>query len=207
MKKISVFLIILCAGLSGTIKAQTVSTKVIDSFNPSTVKNVYEIIRYVPLSEEKQMALARLIEEEDALFVQKLRKEVVISVPTANELKKLREDNLHKVLSDSEMDQYYRGISNIEAEAMAANVRDKVKDQLGANYSEGKFVYASFYKIYLESKVAELKFAGKPKVIEAKLRQIWEDEMSVLVEKCGITLDKNLVAKRVWQFKPNTPLR
>lgn len=196
-----------CTCIAVTSRAQTISGKIIDSFHPSTVRNVYEIIKHVPLEEAKQIALAKLIEEEDAFFVKNLKEEVVISIPTINALKKLHEENLQKVFSEEELDQYYRGISDAEAEAMAVNVREKTKAQLGTSYEEGKYIFASFYKIFLESKVAEIKYADKPKILESKLKQIKEDELKILLEKCGISVDDNLIAKRVWKFKPNTPFR
>jgi ribosomal protein L12E/L44/L45/RPP1/RPP2 len=207
MKRIFLLILFFCFALSQTNTAQTVSGKIIDSFNPSTVRNVYEIIRHLPLDESKQLSLAKLIEEEDAFFVKKLKEEVVISVPTAQVLKKLKDDNLKKVLNEQELDQYYRGISDAEAEAMAVEVREKTKAQLGTSYEEGKYIFASFYKIFLESKVAQIKYADKPKILENKLKQIKEDELKVLLEKCGISVDDNYVAKRVWKFKQNTPYR
>lgn len=197
----------LCLGFNGISRAQTISNKIIDLFNPSTVRNVYEIIIYVPLEEEKQIALAKLIEEEDKYFVKKLKEEIFISIPTSNAIKKLHEENLRKVLSEQQLDQYYRGISNAQAEAMAVEIREKTKIQLGTSYEEGKFIFASFYKIFLESKVAEIKYADKPKILESKLKQIKEDELKVLLEKCGISVDDNFTAKRVWKFKINTAFR
>ena len=157
MKRINILLALICIGIAGTINAQTISAKIIDSFHPSTVRNVYEIIRHVPLEESKQLSLAKLIEEEDAFFVKKLKEEIVISIPTAQVIKMLRDENLKKVLSEKELEQYYRGICDEEAEAMAVDVREKTKAQLGTSYEEGKYIFASFYKIFLESKVAQIK--------------------------------------------------
>ena len=207
MKKNFILILFLCFVFNQTNKAQTVSVKIIDSFNPSTVRNVYEIIRYIPLDESKQLAIAKLIEEEDSFFVRKLKEEVVISVPTAQVLKKLRDENLKKVLTEQELDQYYRGISDNDAEAMAIDIREKTKAQLGTSYEEGKYIFASFYKIFLESKVAQIKYSDKPKVLENILKEIKESELKVLLEKCGISVDENYVATRVWKFKQNTPYR
>lgn len=207
MKRIFILFSIFCTGLTVISNAQSASGKLIDSFNPSIVRNVYEIIKYIPLTEEKQIALAKLIAEEDVIFAKKLKEEKVISTIAQNALTKLRKDNLQKILTEQELDQYYRGISDKEAEAMAADVRDKVKIQLKASYQESKFIYASFYKIYLESKVAEIKYADKPKILESVLKKIKDDELKVLMEKSGLSVDENLIAKRVWTFKPNTPLR
>lgn len=207
MKRINILLALICIGIAGTINAQTISTKIIDSFNPSTVRNVYEIIRHVPLEESKQLSLAKLIEEEDAFFVKKLKEEIVISIPTAQVIKMLRDENLKKVLSEQELEQYYRGICDEEAEAMAVDVREKTKAQLGTSYEEGKYIFASFYKIFLESKVAQIKYSDKPKILEKKLKQIKEDELKVLLEKCGISVDENYIASRIWKFKQNTPYR
>jgi len=207
MKRQYLFLALLCVGIAYTSNAQTISRKIIDNFNPSTVRNVYEIIIHVPLEESKQIVLAKLIEEEDVFFVKKLKEEVYISIPTGNELKKLHDQNLKKVLSEQELNFYYRGIYNKEAEAKAVEVREKTKAQLGTSYEEGKFIFASFYKIFLESKVAEIKYADSPKILEQKLTQIKEDELNVLLEKCGISFNDNYIAKRVWTFKHNTPYR
>ncbi len=207
MKRINFFLALLCFGIAESLNAQTVSVKIIDSFNPSTVRNVYGIIRYVPLEEGKQLRLAKLIEQEDSIFVKKLKDEVIISVPTELFLKNLRVQNLKKVLSEDELDQYYKGISNDEAEAEATEVREKIKAQFGTNYEEGKYIFAAFYKIFLYSKVAEIKYSDKPKILAAQLKKIREDELAILLEKCGISVDDNLIATRVWKFKQNTPLR
>ncbi len=207
MKHIFIFLTLLFVFIAGTSNAQTVSGKVTDSFNPSTVRKVYEIIIHVPLDEAKQLALAKLAEEEDAHFVNILRKEIYISIPSANALKKLHEENLRKVLSDEELDQYYRGICDDQAEAKAVEIREKTKVHLNTSYEEGKFVFASFYKIFLLSEVAKIKYAGQPKILESEINRITEDELNVLREKCGISFDKNLNASRVWTFLKNTPYR
>ncbi|MFA5848404.1 MAG: hypothetical protein WC833_00850 [Bacteroidales bacterium] len=207
MKRVYFFLILLFTCIAGTSNAQTVSGKILDSFNPSTVRNVYEIIIHVPLDEAKQLALAKLIEEEDAYFVKILRKEIYISIPSGNALKKLHDVNLKKVLSDEELDQYYRGLCDDQAEAKAVEIREKTKVLLNTSYEEGKFVFASFYKIFLLSDVAKIKYAGQPKVLESEINRITEDELNVLREKCGISFDKNLNATRVWKFKTNTPYR
>jgi len=64
MKRAYIFLILFYTGIAGASYAQTISNKIIDNFNPSTVRNVYEIIKHVPLDESKQIALAKLIEQE-----------------------------------------------------------------------------------------------------------------------------------------------
>lgn len=207
MKRRYIFFTLSFLIFAGSAFAQSASAKMVDSFNPSTVRNVYEIIRYVPLTESKQIELAKLIEQEDVYFAKQLKEEQVISTKTKNQLTKIRKENLQKILSEQELDQYYRGISDIDAEAMAADVRDKVKIQLKASYQEGKFIYASFYKIFLESKVAQIKYADKPKQLEVLLKKIKDDELKVLLDKSGLSVDDNYIAKRVWTFKPNTPLR
>ncbi|OFY43575.1 MAG: hypothetical protein A2X18_06440 [Bacteroidetes bacterium GWF2_40_14] len=207
MKRIFIFLTLLFVFIAGTSNAQTVSRKITDSFNPSTVRNLYEITIHVPLDEAKQLALAKLIEEEDAYFVNILRKEIYISIPSGNVLKKLHEENLRKVLNDEELDQYYRGICDDQAEAKAVEMREKTKVLLNTSYEEGKFVFASFYKIFLLSEVAKINYAGQPKILESEINRITEEELNVLREKCGISFDKNLNASRVWKFKTNTPYR
>ena len=207
MKRAYIFLVFFYTGIAGVSYAQTISNKIIDNFHPSTVRNVYEIIKHVPLEESKQIALAKLIEEEDVFYVKKLKDEIYISIPTENLLKKLHEENLKKILSEQELDLYYRAIFNDDAEAQAVEVREKTKKQLGTSYEEGKFIFASFYKIFLESKVAGIKYADSPKILEAKLKQIKVDELDILLEKCGISIDENYIAKRVWTFKHNTPYR
>jgi len=207
MKNIYTILLLMSTIFPGISYSQSASAKMIDSFNPSTVRNVYEIIRYVPLSESKQIDLAKLIEQEDVYYAKKLKDEQVISTKTKNELTKMRKENLLKILTEHELYQYYCGISDIEAEAMAADVRDKIKIQLKASYQEGKFIFASFYKIFLESKVAQIKYSDKPKQLESILKKLKEDELLVLLDKSGLSVDDNYIAKRVWTFQKNTPLR
>jgi len=207
MKRLYIVLTLCCLSVALASNAQSASAGIVDSFNPSTVRNVYEIIKYVPIEEKKQLALAILIEKEDIFYAKCLKEDKVISNRNKNILLAMRKENLQKVLTDEELEQYYRGISDIEAEAMAVDVREKTKIQLGASYQEGKFIYASFYKIFLESKVAELKYADKPKQLDSALKKIKEDELKVLLEKSGLSVDDNFIAKRVWTFKPNTPLR
>lgn len=207
MKKVSILLAIFFAVAAVTANAQTFNHKVIESFNPSTVRGVYEIIRHVPLTEAKQIALARAIEQEDSLFANLLKKEQVLGTKNQKVLNELRKKNLQTILSEEELDQYYRGISDTEAEALAVTARDKINPQINGGYQDGKFIYASFYKIYLESKVAELKYADDPARLKAALRKIREDEFKVLLDKSGIVATDELKGSRAWTFKPNTPVR
>ena len=207
MRKVSILLTFIFAAVVVTANAQTVSPKLIDTFHPSTVRGVYEIIRHVPLNETKQIALARAIEQEDSLFADLLRKEQVLGTKSQKKLSDLRNKNLHSILSEEEMDQYYRGISDTEAEALAVTARETINPQINGGYQDGKFIYASFYKIYLESKVAELKYAEDPARLKTTLKKIREDEFKVLLDKSGIVANDELKGSRAWTFKPNTPVR
>ncbi|MCK9628221.1 MAG: hypothetical protein M0R37_06475 [Bacteroidales bacterium] len=207
MKKVSILLTFFFAAAALTANAQTASPKLTEGFNPSTVRSVYEIIRHVPLSEAKQISLAKAVEEEDALFAKLLKKESVLSIKSQKTLADLRKKNMLSILSESEMDQYYRGISDAEAEAMAVTARETINPQISGGYQDGKFIYASFYKIYLESKVAEMKYADNPAKLKAVLKKIREDEFRVLLDKSGIVANDELKGSRAWTFKPNTPVR
>lgn len=207
MKKVSILLSMFFAAVAITANAQTASQKLIDSFNPSTVRSVYEIIRHIPLDEAKQIALARAIEQEDSLFADLLRKEQVLGTKSQKTLSDLRKKNLQTILSENELDQYYRGISDTEAEALAVTARETINPQINGGYQDGKFIYASFYKIYLESKVAELKYADDPARLKSALKKIREDEFRVLLDKSGIVATDELKGSRAWTFKPNTPVR
>lgn len=207
MKKVSILLTIFFAAVAVTANAQTINPKVIDNFNPSTVRGVYEIIRHVPLNEAKQVELARAIEQEDSLFADLLRKEQVLGTISQKKLSDLHKKNMLSILSEKEMDQYYRGISDTEAEALAVTARETINPQINGGYQDGKFIYASFYKIYLESKVAELKYADDPARLKAALKKIREDEFKVLLDKSGIVATDELKGSRAWTFKPNTPVR
>lgn len=207
MKKVSILLTIFFAAVAVTANAQTINPKVIDNFNPSTVRGVYEIIRHVPLNEAKQVELARAIEQEDSLFADLLRKEQVLGTISQKKLSDLHKKNMLSILSEEEMDQYYRGISDTEAEALAVTARETINPQINGGYQDGKFIYASFYKIYLESKVAELKYADDPARLKAALKKIREDEFKVLLDKSGIVATDELKGSRAWTFKPNTPVR
>jgi hypothetical protein len=207
MKKVSILLTMFFAAAAITANAQTASRKLIDSFNPSIVRSVYEIIRHIPLDEAKQIALARAIEQEDSLFADLLRKEQVLGTKSHKTLSDLRKKNLQTILSENELDQYYRGISDTEAEALAVIARETINPQINGGYQDGKFIYASFYKIYLESKVAELKYADDPARLKAALKKIREDEFKALLDKSGIVATDELTGSRAWTFKPNTPVR
>lgn len=207
MKKVSILLTFFFAAAAITANAQTASPKLIDSFNPSIVRSVYEIIRHIPLNEAKQIALARAIEQEDSLFADLLRKEQVLGTKSQKTLSDLRKKNLQTILSENELDQYYRGISDTDAEALAVIARETINPQINGGYQDGKFIYASFYKIYLESKVAELKYADDPARLKAALKKIREDEFKVLLDKSGIVATDELKGSRAWAFKPNTPVR
>lgn len=207
MKKVSILLSMFFAAVAITANAQTASQKLIDSFNPSSVRSVHEIIRHIPLDEAKQIALARAIEQEDSLFADLLRKEQVLGTKSQKTLSDLRKKNLQTILSENELDQYYRGISDTEAEALAVTARETINPQINGGYQDGKFIYASFYKIYLESKVAELKYADDPARLKSALKKIREDEFRVLLDKSGIVATDELKGSRAWTFKPNTPVR
>jgi len=207
MKQIFTLLLITFSGITGVLNAQSVSLRVIDSFHPSTVRNVYEIIRHTTLSEDKQFKIACQIESEDEYFAEAIKNELVLSNKSNGILQKMRRETLTSILSEEELDQYYRGISSSEAESQAAKVRDAMIIEMNAGYQEGKFIFASFYKIFLESMVAELKFADKPLKLKQELKKIKEDEMRILYEKCGIVIDENFHGTRSWKFRPNTPLR
>lgn len=207
MNRLKLLLLLLLAPLTHSAAGQTIDDCIADGFAPSTVRETYEICRYTDLSPDQQVLVAQSIESENALFVELLRADGgVLSAKSRAKLAKVREKHLAKVMDRAQLEQYYRGIFDSEAEAEAQQVRTQVDKQLGLSYQEGKFVYAAFYRIGLGTRVAGQLMKDTPRKAAAAIEKIRTEELAKLESKSGIRIDNAMQARRTVAYSSYTPL-
>lgn len=207
MNRLKLLLLLLLAPLTHSATSQTMDGCITDGFTPSTARETYGICRYTDLSPDQQVRMAQAIEFENALFVELLRADGgVLSAKSQAKLAKAREKHLAKVMDRAQLEQYYRGVFDREAEAEAQQARTLVDKQLGLSYQEGKFVYAAFYRIGLATRVAGQLMKETPRKAAAAIEEIRRDELARLESKSGIRIHDAMQACRTVVFSPYTPL-
>lgn len=207
MNRLKLLFLLLLAPLTHSATGQTMDGCITDGFAPSTARETYEICRYTNLSPDQQIRVAQAIESENALFVELLRADGgVLSAKSKAKLAKVREKHLAKIMDRTQLEQYYRGVFDREAEAEAQQARTLIDKQLGLSYQEGKFVYAAFYRIGLRTRVAGQLMKETPQKAAAAVEKIRKDELAKLESKSGIRIDDAMQARRTVDYSPYTPL-
>ena len=115
MAKQKLFVATLFALVVGSMSAQTLDTEALASVHPSTAREVFGVSRYVKLDGAQQKALATAFEREDSIFVARIKADGgVLSVKGNREIQKMHDRAIASVLSDEQLEQYYRGVIDKE---------------------------------------------------------------------------------------------
>jgi len=191
---------------AATCFAQTLDTEALVKFSPSTQRDVFEITSLAKLSADQQVKLAKAIEKENARFVEIIKdNEGVMTVKGRNQLAKMRDKALSTILSDEQMQQYYRGIYNAEADAEGISIANSFQKKYNITDQNWKFIRVACYKIALESRVIKKMMADQPKKAQKKIAALRSEWLKTIEEKGGIRInpdDTTLVYTR--EFNPNT---
>lgn len=191
--------------LSATVSiyAQTLDTDALKSFSPSTVREVFEICRYVKLTAPQQIKLAEAIDSENEEFVSLIAADNgVMSVKTRNRMRKLRDNALASILDQEQLAQYYRGVYDAEANAEGISIADRLQKKYGLTDQNWKFIRIAFYKIGLESRVIRKLMADTPKKAEAAIARLREEQLKTIEEKGGIRVNPDMTVVYIREFKP-----
>lgn len=204
MNKLYLFAAIFFSCICQHISAQTLDVAALKSFPPSVAREVFEIARYVKLDGDTQIALAEAFENEDAAFVKAVEDDGgILSVKATRRLAKMRERALADILSDEQLQQYYRGIFDAEALAEGNAVADKLRKKYKLTDQNWKFIRIAFYKIGLESRVIN-KLAASPAEAKKKIAALRKEQLATIEEKGGIRVNDDMTVTVVRPFDPNT---
>lgn len=204
MNRLHLFAAILLISLGTSLNAQTLDTEALAGFAPSVVREVYDISRYVKLSGDTQAALAKAFAKEDAAFVEAVKADGgILSVKSARKLEKMRDKNLAALLTDEELQQYYRGVYDADAAAEANATANHFRKEYGITDQNWKFIRIAFYKINLESKVIN-KITENPAEAKKKIAALRKEQLATIEEKGGIRVNDDMTLTVLRPFEPNT---
>lgn len=206
MAKLKTIISTLLILFSVPVFAQTLDTEILAKFSPSTQRDVFEVSGLVKLTPEQQVKLAKAIEKENAKFLDIVKdNEGILTVKGRNQLAKMRENTLSTLLSDEQLQQYYRGVFDKEADAEGNAIADGLQKKYNLTDQNWKFIRVACYKIALESRVIKKMMADQPKKAQKKIADLRAEWLKTIEEKGGIAInpdDMTLTYTR--EFNPNT---
>ena len=206
MAKLKTIISTLLILFSVPVFAQTLDTEALAKFSPSTQRDVFEVSGLVKLTPEQQVKLAKAIEKENAKFLDIVKdNEGILTVKGRNQLAKMRENTLSTLLSNEQLQQYYRGVFDKEADAEGNAIADGLQKKYNLTDQNWKFIRVACYKIALESRVIKKMMADQPKKAQKKIADLRAEWLKTIEEKGGIAInpdDMTLTYTR--EFNPNT---
>ncbi len=206
MAKLKTIISTLIILFSAPVFAQTLDTEALAKFSPSTQRDVFEVSGLVKLTPEQQVKLAKAIEKENAKFLNIVKdNEGILTVKGRNQLAKMRENTLSTLLSDDQLQQYYRGVFDKEADAEGNAIANGLQKKYNLTDQNWKFIRVACYKIALESRVIKKMMADQPKKAQKKIADLRAEWLKTIEEKGGIAInpdDMTLTYTR--EFNPNT---
>lgn len=199
---------ILSAGLliiAMPVFAQTLDTNALSAFPASTQRQTYEICKNVKLTPEQQVKLAKAIEKENDAFLKIINANEGVMVPKGkNQLTKMREKSLAEILDQEQLEQYYRGVFDAEADAEGNAIANKLQKKYDLTDQNWKFIRVAFYKIGLESRVIKKLMADQPKKANKKIADLTEYYLKTIEEKGDIKVDPvKMTVTYLKEFNPN----
>lgn len=206
MAKLKTIISTLIILFSAPVFAQTLDTEALAKFSPSTQRDVFEVSGLVKLTPEQQVKLAKAIEKENAKFLNIVKdNEGILTVKGRNQLAKMRENTLSTLLTDDQLQQYYRGVFDKEADAEGNAIANGLQKKYNLTDQNWKFIRVACYKIALESRVIKKMMADQPKKAQKKIADLRAEWLKTIEEKGGIAInpdDMTLTYTR--EFNPNT---
>lgn len=188
-----------------TAGAQTLDTAALAGYNASTVREVYEVCRYVKLDAAQQQQLARSFEREDSVMVAMIGASGgVLTVKDSRKLEKMHDGILASVMSEEQLAQYYRGVFDKEALSEAEAVVTRLQKKYKLTDQNGKFIRVAFYKIGLDSRVISKLMADQPAKARKKIEQLRKEQLATIEAKGGIRVNpEGTTVTFVKPFDPN----
>lgn len=204
MKKIIYIAALIITAACSRVSAQTLDVVALEGFSPSTMVRVYEVSRYVKLDAGQQKALAAAIEKADAKEVAMIKAaDGVLTTADSRKVEKQRHKMLADILSNEQMEQYYRGVFDSEADAEGIAVANRLQKKYDLTDQNWKFIRIAFYKIALDSRVINAMMADKPAKAKKKIEKLREEQLATIEAKGGIRV--NPAGTTVTVFKPFDP--
>ena len=188
------------------VSAQTLDVAALEGFSPSTVVRVYDVSRYVKLDAGQQKALAAAIEKADAKEVAMIKAaDGVLTTADSRKVEKQRHKMLAGILSTEQMEQYYRGVFDSEADAEGIAVANRLQKKYNLTDQNWKFIRIAFYKIALDSRVTNAMMADQPAKAKKKIEKLREEQLATIEAKGGIRVNPAGTTVTVMKpFDPNT---
>lgn len=186
--------------------AQTLDTNALAKFSPSTQREAFEVCKNVKLTAEQQISLATAIDKENQAFLKFINQnEGVLTPKGRNQLLKMREKTLNDILDQEQLEQYYRGVYDAEADAEGNAMADALQKKYNLTDQNWKFIRVAFYKIGLESRVIKKLMADQPKKANKKIEDLKKYYLNTIEEKGGLSVDpETMTITWLRDFNPNT---
>ena len=188
------------------VSAQTLDVAALEGFSPSTVVRVYDVSRYVKLDAGQQKALAAAIEKADAKEMAMIKAaDGVLTTADSRKVEKQRHKMLAGILSTEQMEQYYRGVFDSEADAEGIAVANRLQKKYNLTDQNWKFIRIAFYKIALDSRVINAMMADQPAKAKKKIEKLREEQLATIEAKGGIRVNPaGTTVTVIKPFDPNT---
>ena len=206
MKKLIYVTAFILISAFARVSAQTLDVAALEGFSPSTVVRVYDVSRYVKLDAGQQKALAAAIEKADAKEVAMIKAaDGVLTTADSRKVEKQRHKMLAGILSTEQMEQYYRGVFDSEADAEGIAVANRLQKKYNLTDQNWKFIRIAFYKIALDSRVINAMMADQPAKAKKKIEKLREEQLATIEAKGGIRVNPaGTTVTVIKPFDPNT---
>lgn len=194
--------------LSFQVKAQTLDTEALSKINPAVQRQVFEVAQFVKLSGNQQLELAKAFETQNTRFIEIIKlNEGVMTVQGKNQLTKMHEKALEKVMTKEQLEEYYRGLYNDEASKEANDITDMLMKKYNLTDQNGKFIRIAFYAIGLESRVIQKMMGDQPKKAAKKIEELKKYQLNTIEEKGGLRVNPDMTITWVRKFDPNALIK
>lgn len=205
MKALRYFFAVAAVSVAAASSAQTIDMNAVSNFSPGTQCRVFDICRYTHLDPSQQVKVAHMVESQDSLMASRLKADGgVLTVKSRNAVDRFRVNKLKQLLSDEQLQQYYRGVYDAEAAAEANAITNTLQKKYNLTDQNGKFIRVAFYKIGIESRVIKKLMADKPKAANAKIAKLRQEYIQTIEDKGGIRVDPEaMTVEFVRPFRPN----
>ncbi len=193
--------------LCGTdANAQTLDVEALHGICPSTAREVYGVSQYVKLDGAQQRALAVAFAKEDSCVLAMIRDDGgVITVKNSRRIEKMHDRTLAEILRKEQLEQYYRGVFDKEADAEGTGIANKLQKKYNLTDQNWKFIRVAFYKIALESRVINKTMADKPAQAKKMIEKLRSEQIATIEAKGGIRV--NPEGTKVTVVRPFDPDR
>lgn len=191
--------------MAAPVFGQTLDTKALAKFSPSTQREAFEVCKNVKLTADQQVKLAKAIDKENEAFLKFINQnEGVLTPKGKNQLAKMREKTLTDLLDQEQLEQYYRGYYDAQADAEGNAIADALQKKYNLTDQNWKFIRIAFYKIGLESRVIKKLMADQPKKANKKIEELKKYYLNTIEEKGDIRVDPEaMTVEFLKEFDPN----